>query len=357
MNRYTNTTFCPVHDKPSPQLLGKGGHGVVVSIDDNTVLKCIPIDREFVNDKLVIKKKLQEAKLLKKMHTVAPQRFVQLHNSRYDKADQCVKLTMERCEMDVHALMTTKPSALIDGLKENILYYQSLWVEQCLEMLHVLKQQGVYHLDIKPANIVITPGSHHLKLTDFGLSRFSADDIPSNLNCVITHWYRPPEFFCSLKTLTNEQIYTADWWAMACTLYEFLYFFGTGCESTQSLFSSNEDVPDDENEVIDPNDFSLTTILQQTSEDQLSFENIPFMTFQKLVNLARNHKQTKEVIAENDSESAVIPTAYRRLLNQMLQYDYTKRLSLECIQKTFDEQCRYRNPNKKQKKLTTRIID
>ena len=252
-----------------------------------------------------------------------------------------MKLTMERCETDVHTLMTTKPSALIDGLKDNIPYYRSLWLVQCLEMLHTLKQQGVYHLDIKSANIVITPGSHHLKLTDFGLSRSSTDDIPSNLNCVITHWYRPPEFFCSIKTLTNEQIYTADWWAMACTLYEFIYFFGTGCESTQSLFSSNEDVPDyededededDSDDFIDPNDFSLTKILQRTSKDRLSFEN---MTFKKLVNLARNHKQTKEVIAENDSESVVIPTAYRLLLNQMLQYDYTKRPSPECVIKTF----------------------
>lgn len=123
----TPTPFCPVHhhDKPPSQLLGKGGHGAVYGLDPNTVLKCIPTDEDFVQ------RILQEARFLRNMHTVAPQLFVQLHESWYDKKSQCVKLTMERCEMDVHTLMTTKPSALIDGLKDNIPYYGSNNVLKC----------------------------------------------------------------------------------------------------------------------------------------------------------------------------------------------------------------------------------
>ena len=83
----TPTPFCQVHhDKPPSQLLGKGGHGAVYSLDPNTVLKCIPTDEDFVQ------RILQEATFLRNMHTVDPQRFVQLHESWYDKK----KITM--CE-------------------------------------------------------------------------------------------------------------------------------------------------------------------------------------------------------------------------------------------------------------------
>lgn len=46
------------------------------------------------------------------------------------------------------------------------------YVQQILEGLHFMHGQAIVHLDLKPENIVcVSPGSHWIKIIDFGLAR------------------------------------------------------------------------------------------------------------------------------------------------------------------------------------------
>ena len=65
-------------------------------------------------------------------------------------------------------------------------------VDGLLSAINYIHSQGILHLDIKPANMVIV--DDRLKLIDFGLATFISDLlIPQNTT--FTFFYRPPELF------------------------------------------------------------------------------------------------------------------------------------------------------------------
>ncbi|MCG8650710.1 MAG: protein kinase [Pirellulales bacterium] len=85
--------------------------------------------------------------------------------------------------------------------------------------------QGVLHLDLKPANLLINHQGR-ISITDFGLSRLIESD-GGDRDCVGTPHYMPPEQFMMADLGPH-----CDWYAFACIAYELL----TG----QRLFQSDE---------------------------------------------------------------------------------------------------------------------
>ncbi len=76
-------------------------------------------------------------------------------------------------------------------------------------------RQGVLHLDLKPANVLIDQ-TGHIAITDFGLSRLIESD-GCDQDCVGTPAYMPPEQFMMANVGPH-----CDWYSFGCVAYELL---------------------------------------------------------------------------------------------------------------------------------------
>jgi len=80
----------------------------------------------------------------------------------------------------------------------------------------------IAHRDVKPDNIVQTPGGVY-QLIDWGLAGLGASEKQSESNAYVTRWYRPPELLNRELGKTDHR--AADIWALAITTLEI--FFNT----------------------------------------------------------------------------------------------------------------------------------
>lgn len=83
-----------------------------------------------------------------------------------------------------------------------------------LEFLHANK---IIHADVKADNVLLYINGPTIQgvLTDFGLSSYRCNKIPTNTYMVMPYCYRPPELL--LKTYFDEKI---DIWGLGCIVYE-----------------------------------------------------------------------------------------------------------------------------------------
>eukprot|EP00163_Fabomonas_tropica_P028948 TRINITY_DN602_c0_g1_i17.p1 TRINITY_DN602_c0_g1~~TRINITY_DN602_c0_g1_i17.p1 ORF type:complete len:958 (+),score=220.28 TRINITY_DN602_c0_g1_i17:1091-3964(+) len=119
----------------------------------------------------------------------------------------------------------------------------TIFAELVLAIAH-LHKCGIVHRDIKPANVLLTSAGH-VKLTDFGLSRYLED--PGNKGSVVAPNEVPeelkrappvsakhgatysmvgtPEYIAPEILSGDGYDYSVDWWALGVLLYECLIGF------------------------------------------------------------------------------------------------------------------------------------
>lgn len=88
------------------------------------------------------------------------------------------------------------------------------YMRQILEGLQYMHGQAVVHLDLKPENIVcVSPGSHWLKIIDFGLARKLAPDTPVKV------LHGTPEFMAPEVVSFEPVGFATDMWSVGVICY------------------------------------------------------------------------------------------------------------------------------------------
>ncbi|XP_068023264.1 myosin light chain kinase, smooth muscle-like isoform X2 [Melanerpes formicivorus] len=88
------------------------------------------------------------------------------------------------------------------------------YLRQILEGLQFMHGQAIVHLDLKPENIVcVSPGSHWLKIIDFGLARKLAPGSPVKV------LHGTPEFMAPEVVAFEPVDFTTDMWSVGVICY------------------------------------------------------------------------------------------------------------------------------------------
>jgi serine/threonine-protein kinase len=100
-------------------------------------------------------------------------------------------------------------------LAEDLAIY---YIRQIGSALNVVHQQGLLHRDIKPDNIMLRSGSHHVVLIDFGIAREFNFGYSSTHTSLVSEGYSPIEQYLEKQQRTPA----ADVYSLAATLYALL---------------------------------------------------------------------------------------------------------------------------------------
>ncbi|XP_071306950.1 myosin light chain kinase, smooth muscle-like isoform X1 [Agelaius tricolor] len=88
------------------------------------------------------------------------------------------------------------------------------YMQQILEGLQFMHGQAIVHLDLKPENIVcVSPGSHRVKIIDFGLARRLAPDTPVKV------LHGTPEFMAPEVVAFEPVSFSTDMWSVGVICY------------------------------------------------------------------------------------------------------------------------------------------
>lgn len=87
---------------------------------------------------------------------------------------------------------------------------------QLLDALHAAHEQGVWHRDVKPANLIVTPDGR-LKVTDFGIARIDTADMTQSTSTMGSPGYMAPERYTGEAPDRRVDIFAAG-----VLLYELL---------------------------------------------------------------------------------------------------------------------------------------
>jgi serine/threonine protein kinase len=103
--------------------------------------------------------------------------------------------------------------------RDGAFFRQAAWLGvQAAEALEHAHQMGVIHRDVKPANLLLD-GAGHVWVTDFGLARWSAEDLTMTGDVLGTLRYMSPEQASARRGLVDHR---TDVYSLGATLYELL---------------------------------------------------------------------------------------------------------------------------------------
>jgi len=90
--------------------------------------------------------------------------------------------------------------------KKHLHHEDAAWITQrVLEAVYYCHYNGVIHGDIKPANIIVEPRKHDIKLIDFGLSLYKPSSGTKPLG--YTHAFVAPEILDSKPPIPETDLY------------------------------------------------------------------------------------------------------------------------------------------------------
>lgn len=119
------------------------------------------------------------------------------------------KIVMEYIWTNLHNLIYRQQQLEADIIKS--------YMRQLLEALAYLHHNHIIHLDVKPANLLVSLNDE-LKLCDFGLA-VALHYLPAQkIHEVQTLWYRAPELLMGSKFFSGS----ADMWSAGCVFAEML---------------------------------------------------------------------------------------------------------------------------------------
>jgi len=197
-------------------------------------------------------------------------------------------------DTDLHQIIRSK-----QGLSDDHVQY---FLYQILRGLKYLHSANILHRDLKPGNLLVNANCD-LKICDLGLARMMdpADILRDMTEYVVTRWYRPPELLLSSTAYTKS----IDMWSVGCIFAELAarkpLFPGKNHVDQLNLITSIVGTPTAEELVI------------VTNEQALKF--MKSMSFKPRVNLAARLPNC--------------PSTGIHLLEQMLQFDPRKRISVQ----------------------------
>ncbi|WP_162891220.1 serine/threonine-protein kinase [Aeromicrobium sp. A1-2] len=210
--------------------IGAGNHGVVFRARDRQLQREVAIKRfsHFVaDDPRAMRRITREVATLARVshpHVVTVHDLVHMADGDGEVTPHLVMELVEGTSLR-DLLATQGPS-----LRSVIV------VRGVLEGLAACHQAGILHLDIKPANVLVTPGGA-IKIVDFGIARAASD---ATATVAGTPHYMAPEQF---DGRSDER---SDIYSVGCLLYESLTgrppFAGT--MATQLMAHRNEPRPD-----------------------------------------------------------------------------------------------------------------
>uniref|UniRef100_A0A182IU96 Uncharacterized protein n=1 Tax=Anopheles atroparvus TaxID=41427 RepID=A0A182IU96_ANOAO len=203
--------------------LGSGGSSsVFLAKQVATGLECAVKLVNLNGDANLIEGYLNETKLLAKLQT--NENVIALYDYAHIPEANQLFLVMENGECDLHRIL--------QGYSKDIPLYtlMSIWY-QMVQCVHYIHENGVIHLDLKPANFLMIRG--RLKLIDFGIASNISFDSTSimKFSQAGTFNYISPEALIDTSSEMSpagsqpriKMSKKSDIWSLGCILYLLLY--------------------------------------------------------------------------------------------------------------------------------------
>ena len=193
--------------------LGEGTYAVVYKGQDRSTNQLVAIKKIKLGqfkDGLDMSA-IREIKFLRELEH---EHIIQLLDVYASVKSKNINLVLEYLESDLELIIKDKRLVFMTSDIKS-------WMVMTLRGLEHIHRCWMLHRDLKPNNLLISPGTGLLKIADFGLARFYGDppaaDNPMTIQ-VVTRWYRSPELLFGAKQYGSA----VDMWSVGCIFAELM---------------------------------------------------------------------------------------------------------------------------------------
>ncbi|KAF1953507.1 kinase-like protein [Byssothecium circinans] len=211
--RFDDTTWTPCRHTSNFEILNpieEGSYGLVsrakdIATSSIVALKKVKIDTQH-QDGFPITALREIAILQRARHP----NIVHLREVLTGPSPTDTVLVMDFLEHDLKTLQEDMPEPFLASEIKTLL-------RQLTSALSFLHENFILHRDLKTSNILLS-NRGHLKLADFGMSRYIPPPHAPLTQLVVTLWYRAPELLLGTETYGPE----IDMWSLGCIFGELL---------------------------------------------------------------------------------------------------------------------------------------